>query len=64
MIFKFGNEFNILLKVKKEEFYKEKINEKLIEIILLNRAGKLEIKPGYDGKYGEIILQQNQAKLF
>lgn len=65
LIEKFGNEFNILLNVSKEELIKElKENENLVELILENRLGKIKVKPGYDGKYGEMIGGEKQAKLF
>jgi len=31
-------------------------DEKLADLILKNRAGKLEVKPGYDGEYGKLIV--------
>ena len=64
LIEKFNNEFNILLEVSKEDLAKKDVNEKLIEIILLNRKNKLKIKPGYDGEYGIVQLPQKQATLF
>lgn len=65
LIDKFENEFNILLNVSKEELMSGlKENEKLVNLILDNREGKIKVKPGYDGKYGEIIEINKQAKLF
>jgi uncharacterized protein (TIGR00375 family) len=55
MIKQFGNEFNILLNVNGDKL-KEAVHEKLANIILLNRENKLNINPGYDGVYGEIVL--------
>lgn len=63
LIDKFKNEFNILLKVKKEELEKEGANNKLIEMILLGREGRLKVKPGYDGVYGEVSLGDIQSTL-
>jgi uncharacterized protein (TIGR00375 family) len=63
LILKFGNEFNILLNVKKEDLIREELNEKLIELIMLGREGKLKVKPGYDGVYGEVMLDGVQATL-
>jgi len=57
LIDKFGNEFNILLNVSFEDLEKI-VEKKLAELIILNREGKLELKPGYDGLYGEIILNE------
>ena len=52
----FQNEINILLRVSKEEFLKNKVDVKLIELILLNREGKIKIKPGFDGEYGKVLM--------
>jgi len=60
---KFKSEFNILLNVDKKEFLNNNINEKLIELIMKNRSGHIKVKPGYDGKYGEPVLEE-QKKLF
>jgi len=64
LINNFGNEFNILLDISKEEFARKKIDEKLVELILKNRDGKIKIKPGYDGVYGEAQLEEEQKRLF
>ncbi len=61
----FENEFNILLNISKENLLKEmREDEKLVELIILNRGGKIKVKPGYDGVYGEALLQEKQEKLF
>ena len=64
LIEKFGNEFNILLNVSKEEFAGKEVNEKIIDIILRNREEKIKVKPGYDGEYGKAMLRETQGKLF
>ena len=53
---RFGNEFNILMNVDESEL-KKACNEKLADLIIKNRQGKLKIEPGYDGVYGKIILE-------
>ena len=53
----FKNEFDILLNVPKEELLKKNIDEKLIELILRNRKGEINVKPGYDGEYGVVLLE-------
>jgi len=60
----FGDEFSILLEIEKEKFLSKKIDEKLIFFILKNREGKIKIKPGYDGVYGEVLLEEKQKTLF
>ncbi len=57
----FGNELNVLLKASSGDLNKI-AHEKLVKLILLNREGKLKIKPGYDGVYGEIVLD-NEDKV-
>lgn len=59
----FGNEFEVLLGAKKEDLTKTKVNEKLIELILLNRESKIKVKPGYDGEYGIPLMPEKQVKL-
>ena len=49
------NEFDILLNVSKEDLLKV-ADEKIVDIILKNREGKLVIKPGFDGEYGVPVL--------
>lgn len=56
LISDFENEFNILLEVSKEDLLKKDVGEKLVELIILNREGKIKVKPGYDGEYGVAIL--------
>ncbi len=54
LIEKFGNEFNVLLNATEEELKKE--NPELATWIILNREGKIKVKPGYDGVYGEPVI--------
>jgi uncharacterized protein (TIGR00375 family) len=69
LISEFGNEFNVLLVNEKEKILKF-ANEKIVELILKNREGRIDVKPGYDGVYGIAILDKiedetnNQKKLF
>ena len=51
----FKSEFNILLNAKFEDL-KKVTSEKIAENIIKNREGKLKVKEGYDGVYGELIL--------
>ena len=64
LIEKFGNEFNILLNISKEELLGKEINEKIIDLILRNREEKIKVQPGYDGEYGKAMLGEVQGKLF
>ncbi len=60
----FGNEFNILLSASREELIQKNVDAKLIGLILKNRSGNINVKPGYDGIYGSAVLSENQTKLF
>jgi len=62
LIEKFKTEFNILLEVSEDDFIKAEIDNKLINLILLNREGKIKVKPGYDGVYGKPVLGGSVGK--
>lgn len=64
IIEKFQNEFQVLLHSTKKELLQKEIPEQLVELILLNRKNKLELIPGYDGEYGQILLPKKQSTLF
>jgi uncharacterized protein (TIGR00375 family) len=64
LIEKFGTEFNILLNVSKEELLEKEVNEKITDLILNNREGKIKINPGFDGQYGKPVIGEKQGKLF
>lgn len=59
LIKRFGSEFNVLLEAPYEELAKV-VDKKLADVIIRNRAGKLEIKPGYDGVYGQVVLNNEE----
>ncbi len=56
---RFGNEFNILLNAEKRDL--EKMDEKLAELIIKNRGGKIDVIPGYDGVYGRPVISMNNT---
>jgi len=61
LIKEFGSELNILLEVPEEKL-RLLINEKIVDLILKNREGKVKVQPGYDGEYGFPILDENSLK--
>jgi len=66
LIENFGNEFNILLNVSREDLIEKSFDEELVDLIIKNREQKIKVKPGYDGVYGQAILEgkiEKQKKL-
>jgi uncharacterized protein (TIGR00375 family) len=63
IISEFGNEFNILLNVPREEFIRKNTDDKITELIIRNRQEKIKVKPGYDGEYGKALLGERQERL-
>lgn len=55
LIKNFGSEFSILLDVDLEDLSKTS-NAKIVEGISRMRSGKLLIKPGFDGQYGQVNI--------
>jgi len=55
LIKKFGSELKILLEISEEEL-KKSVNPIIVAGIKRMREGKVEIRPGYDGEYGEVKI--------
>ncbi|MEM5834965.1 MAG: endonuclease Q family protein [Candidatus Aenigmatarchaeota archaeon] len=55
-ISRFGSELATLLDAKEEEL--AEVDKNLVDLIIKNREGKLTIIPGYDGVYGELIIDE------
>lgn len=62
LIERFENEFNVLLVISKDELL-EILDKKSVDLIMKNRKGDISVKPGYDGVYGEMMLN-GQEELF
>lgn len=58
----FENELNILINVSREDLLKY-ADKELIDLIIRNRNGEINVKPGYDGVYGSMILEDNNFNL-
>jgi len=56
------SEFDILLKLDENEL-KKIVDDKLGELIIMNRLGNIEVDPGYDGVYGKPILDIKKTAL-
>jgi uncharacterized protein (TIGR00375 family) len=61
LIKNFNSEFKILLETPKSELLKI-TNSKIVDMLMLNRDGKLKVKPGYDGVYGKIINENEKLE--
>ncbi|MFH1229734.1 MAG: DNA helicase UvrD, partial [Candidatus Aenigmatarchaeota archaeon] len=46
---------NVLLEAPQEKL-KLLANEKIADVIMKNRSGKIRVQPGYDGEYGFPLL--------
>lgn len=55
LIHEFGSEFGVLLNAPREELLKH-TQDKIADVIIANREGKLKVKPGFDGEYGVLML--------
>ncbi len=62
LIERFGDEFNVLLRVERMELAKVLKNKLIIDLIMKNRQGDIKVKPGYDGVYGKALLEGNFEK--
>jgi uncharacterized protein (TIGR00375 family) len=60
-IAKFGNEFEILLRASQEDLCKS-LPARIAEGIMRVRAGKVNIKAGFDGEYGIISIFGEEEK--
>jgi uncharacterized protein (TIGR00375 family) len=53
----FKDEINVLIYVSEEEMLNKEFDKKLVDLVMKNRRGEIRVKPGYDGVYGEAILE-------
>ncbi|MCH8329722.1 MAG: DNA helicase UvrD [Nanoarchaeota archaeon] len=62
LIKNFDSELNVLLEAKREDLIKT-TNEKIADAIIKVREGKIKIKPGYDGVYGQPVFSDNEGEI-
>jgi len=57
----FGTEFNVLLFAPLSELERN-MNKKIFSAIKNMREGKVKIKPGFDGEYGEVLVEIDESE--
>jgi len=57
----FNNEYNTLLNASKPDI-EAVANQKIADLIINNREGRINIRPGFDGVYGKVILDEKENK--
>jgi PHP family Zn ribbon phosphoesterase len=60
LVSKFGNEYSVLIDAPKEALAAV-VDVPLAETIVKVREGKLKVTPGYDGVYGQLVLDAPPA---
>ncbi|MFA5258713.1 MAG: endonuclease Q family protein [Candidatus Pacearchaeota archaeon] len=63
LIDKFQTEFNVLLNISNSEINKVIQNKTVSDLIILNREGKINVRPGYDGTYGKAIIGGKESEI-
>ena len=59
LIARFSNEFNVLLTAEKEEI-RRVAKDRIADLVIKNREGRINIIPGYDGVYGKPVLESKK----
>ncbi|HLC38368.1 MAG TPA: endonuclease Q family protein [Candidatus Norongarragalinales archaeon] len=57
-----GSELGVLLEIEKEKLLEACGEDRLVDAIMLNRQGKIEVTPGFDGEYGIPRLGNKSVK--
>jgi len=60
-ILKGQSEFDVMISMDREELEKRTSSE-MVGLIIKNREGKIFVKPGYDGVYGEVVLGEKKPE--
>lgn len=61
IVAKYGNEFNVLMRLPEDELLKG-LSNKIADGIIRVRKGKVDIRPGFDGEYGKIAIFSEAEK--
>ncbi|NIQ07834.1 MAG: hypothetical protein GWO20_19580, partial [Candidatus Korarchaeota archaeon] len=62
LVARFGSEYNVVFDVKEEDL-KDVASDRIVNAILQVRNEEITILPGFDGKYGEIVLFDDEQKI-
>lgn len=61
LVGKFGSEYSVLIDVSKEDL-RSVVGEEIAEAIVRVREGNVQIIPGYDGIYGQLVISKERFK--
>ena len=61
LVSRFGSEYNVSLDASRSELA-QVVDPKIADAIVRIREGKIRITPGYDGVYGNLILEEDEGK--
>ncbi len=61
LITRFGDEYAVLIDASKEEMTKI-VEPRVAEAITRVRDGRVKVVPGYDGVYGQLVLEEDQME--
>lgn len=61
LVERFGNEYKVLLEAKFEELIKI-VDVKAANLIVKVREDQVKVKPGYDGIYGRLVLDEEEVE--
>jgi uncharacterized protein (TIGR00375 family) len=61
LVRRFGSEFEVLIEAGREAL-KEVSGEKVADVIIGIREGRLRVEPGFDGVYGRLSLDERQEE--
>lgn len=61
LVGRFGNEYTVLLDASYERLC-EAVESPIARLIVKVRDGRVEVKPGYDGVYGKLMVKEREGK--
>jgi len=58
LVSKLGSEYRVLLEASRRELVEATGDVKLTELIIAQRTGSVKVRPGFDGVYGKLLLEE------